>query len=66
MNVSKKFLTDFQIVTEYYEFTEEEIQDAKAAVRKDYELAKEGFASMAHSIKVIMHCSDVIGENNGC
>lgn len=65
MKVSKNFMDDFNLVIEYYEFTQEEVQDAKDAVKMDYELSKDGFKAVADHIRIISHCSSVIDPSTG-
>lgn len=51
IKVSKEFLADFDLVMKHYECSDEEIQDAKESVRKDYEGCKRSYAEMAKGLR---------------
>jgi len=65
VNVSRQFLDDFNTVIGHYNFTNEEIKDAKEAVRKDYELAKKGYKETAGYIR-LFYPKPVIEEKSIC
>ena len=51
IKVSKEFIDDFTLCMKHYECTDEEIQDAKAAARLDYEMAKLSYREIASNIR---------------
>lgn len=50
ISVSREFQDNFRKVCQHYGFTEEEIEDVKEAIRRDYENAKVCYAAIAADI----------------
>lgn len=50
MRVSREFKESFEKVCQHYGFTDEEIEDVKGAIRRDYENAKVCYAAIAADI----------------
>ena len=50
MRVSREFKESFDKVCQHYGFTDEEIEDVKEAIRRDYENAKVCYAAIAADI----------------
>lgn len=50
MKVSRDFQNNFRKVCQHYGFTDEEIEDVKDAIRRDYENAKVCYAAIAADI----------------
>ena len=51
VSVKRGFKKDFDLVVEYYGFTAEEIEEAKAAVRGDLEDAQVCYSTIAEEIR---------------
>ena len=52
MKVNKKFAENFKRVCEHYGCKPDEVEEMKAAVKRDYEAAQECFAAMAGEIEM--------------
>lgn len=53
IKVSKQFLEDFELVTKYFECSDEEIENEKTKVRKNYEELRVSYAEMARLARKI-------------
>lgn len=51
IKVNQQFIDDFTLCMKHYECTEQEVLDAKAAVRSDFDLASKSYAEIAGNIR---------------
>jgi hypothetical protein len=51
IKVSQQFIDDFTLCMKHYECSEEEIAEAKIAVRENYDLASKSYAEIAENLR---------------